>query len=60
MAKNEYLAYMTEPANIRKCAECPENKGFENYSPDFKLPCGQQNCWVRLTCKAYGTLKEGC
>lgn len=56
MKENEkaYIAYMTNPENIRKCADCPANKGYENGSPDFKLPCGQQHCWVRLTCKAYG------
>ena len=56
MKENERIAYLTNPDNIRKCEGCPENRGCENGNPDYKLPCGQQNCWVRLTCKAYGKL----
>lgn len=58
ITKEEYIAHMTNPANICKCEGCPDNKGCKNYSPDYKLPCGQQNCWVRLTCEAYGTLPQ--
>ena len=54
--KEAYIAFMTEPSNIGKCADCPANRGCENYSPDFKLPCGQQVCHVRVACEAYGTL----
>lgn len=54
--KEAYIAFMSNPDNIGKCESCPANRGFKNYSPDFKLPCGQQVCHVRITCEAYGTL----
>lgn len=50
MTREEILLFMNNEQNARKCDECPYNYGFKNDSPDFKLPCGQQNCWVRVTC----------
>lgn len=47
MTAEEYIAWMYNPANIRQCVDCPENRG-ESWNC---LPCGQQNCWV--TCHCY-------
>lgn len=37
-----YLAFMYNEKNIGRCELCPENIGDTR-----RLPCGQQNCWVR-------------
>lgn len=37
-----YIEFMYNPDNIGNCENCPANDGFEG------LPCGQQNCWVRI------------
>lgn len=55
MTREEYIAWMYDKGNSHQCEGCPENKGCENYSPDYKLPCGQQNCWVDCHC---GKVKE--
>lgn len=47
--KEEYLKFMYNEKNIMNCSECPSNEGFSNW--DGKLPCGQQNCWVRIHCE---------
>lgn len=44
----EYREFMFNPDNIENCAECPERG---NNNRGFGLPCGQQNCWVRVHCK---------
>lgn len=54
--KEAYIAFTINPDNIGKCEGCPANRGCKNYEPDFKLPCGQQVCEVRVGCEAYGTL----
>lgn len=54
--KKAYIAFMGDPDNIGKCENCPANRGYKNYEPDFKLPCGQQVCHVRVTCESNGTL----
>ena len=43
---NEYRAWMYTPANAFKCAECPERDDRHRRG----YPCGQQNCWVEVTC----------
>lgn len=50
MTREEKIKYLTDPANSRKCENCPENKNFKNWEPDFKLPCGQQHCWIGCYC----------
>ena len=42
-----YREWMYTPANVLKCAECPERK--ENWR-GHEHPCCQQNCWVEVTC----------
>lgn len=37
------------PANSHNCEECPRNNGFSGWQN--RLPCGQQNCWVDVTCQ---------
>ena len=56
MAKKEYDEYvkgytdfMYDPDNIRKCDNCPENNGFDDWQD--RLPCGQYHCWVSVHCK---------
>ena len=41
-----YREWMYTPANAFKCAECParDDRRWRGY------PCGQQNCWVEVTC----------
>ena len=50
MTKEEYLKFMYNPKNSHKCDICPENRGEES-SFEYRLPCGQQNCWVDCHCK---------
>ena len=41
-----YRCWIGNPDNSMRCDECPHGKdGF------YDLPCGQQNCWVDMTCK---------
>lgn len=47
-ALKAYREFMYNPDNICNCSECPE-RGISN--SDYGLPCGQQNCWVRLHCE---------
>ena len=49
MTKEKYMEFMTNPANVCKCAGCPENRDEKSMS-DFRLPCGQYHCWVALSC----------
>ena len=41
-----YREWMYTPGNAFKCAECParDDRHRSGY------PCGQQNCWVEVTC----------
>lgn len=55
MTRDEYIKWMCNPANSHQCDGYPNNREVENYSPDYKLPCGQQNCWVDCHC---GVVKE--
>ena len=41
-----YREWMYTPANAFKCAECPARDGRRRRG----YPCGQQNCWVEVTC----------
>jgi len=47
--RKAYVEFMFSEENIRNCKECSENSGHDSW--EGKLPCGQQNCWVRLHCK---------
>ena len=49
MTREEYLAFMENPANVCNCADCPANRD-EKSMIDFRLPCGQYHCWVALHC----------
>ena len=40
MTKEKYMEFMGNPANVCKCADCPENRREKSMS-DFRLPCGQ-------------------
>ena len=42
-----YREWMNTESNIFRCSECPERKDGRYHSC---LPCGQQNCWVEVTC----------
>lgn len=53
MTYEEKKQFMFDEKNIRKCDDCPYNIGAKNYSPDYRLPCGQQNCWVSVACHPY-------
>lgn len=37
--------FLCDPENIYNCAVCPYKKTRAS-----GLPCGQQNCWVAVTC----------
>lgn len=37
--------FLCDPENIHNCAVCPYKKIRAS-----GLPCGQQNCWVAVTC----------
>lgn len=39
--------FLADPNNIHNCEQCP----YKMKSEQRNLPCGQQNCWVELTCK---------
>lgn len=41
----QYVEFMMDPANHRKCSGCPENCGADSGS-GWRLPCGQYHCWV--------------
>lgn len=47
MLRTEYDEYMFNRANIRKCENCPENRGFGNCQNNYR-ECGQQNCWIAI------------
>ncbi len=49
MTREEYLDFMYDRSNIRKCDRCPENHGFDSWQD--RLPCGQYTCWVYCHCK---------
>jgi hypothetical protein len=46
--KDAYICFMCDPNNSYNCNECPERESGN----DDRLPCGQQNCWVDVHCKA--------
>lgn len=52
--KEEYMAFMYSPENEYNCDHCPHNDGFSG-----RLPCGQQNCWVTVHCRASEEEDEG-
>lgn len=39
--------FLADPNNIHNCEQCP----YKMKGEQRNLPCGQQNCWVELTCK---------
>lgn len=47
-ARKDYIRFMENPDNIRRCDVCPENQCRRQMNPDV-LPCGQFHCWVDLT-----------
>lgn len=44
---NEYRNFIYDSSNIINCDKCPHN----NDDTMSKLPCGQQNCWVKIHCE---------
>jgi len=40
---------MYDRRNTYNCEECPENIG-ESHTYEYKLKCGQYNCWVTCHC----------
>ena len=51
MTREQYMAFMCNPDNIRKCADCPANEEKSSPANELRLPCGQYHCWVALHCK---------
>ena len=45
---SDYRKFMSDPANIMHCTECPERLSG---CGDVGFPCGQQNCWIELNCE---------
>ena len=45
--RKAYINFMCNPNNSHNCKECPERESGNNGG----LPCGQQQCWVDVTCK---------
>ena len=41
-----YRRWMGTQENSMQCDNCPERCNVFDW-----LPCGQQNCWVDMTCK---------
>ena len=50
MNKKEYMDFMFNKDNEFNCDSCPENRGHDGNGFDYRLPCGQQNCWVTCHC----------
>lgn len=46
--RKTYISFMCNPNNSYNCKECPERESGNN----GRLPCGQQQCWVDVTCKS--------
>lgn len=46
----DYVHFMHDPANIRRCTGCPENSSFSSGPNENRLPCGQYRCWVSCHC----------
>ena len=44
-----YKEFMYDRRNRYCCDKCPENIG-ESHTYEFKLKCGQYNCWVTCHC----------
>ena len=44
--RKAYIRFMSNEDNICNCAECPERESGNGCG----LPCGQQHCWVSITC----------
>lgn len=51
MTVGQYLGFMENPANIRRCADCPSNMGMASPANELRLPCGQYHCWVARYCQ---------
>ena len=50
VAKNEAVKdFDCNPENSGKCSGCPHNIGCSDWGGN--RPCGQQHCWVDVTCK---------
>lgn len=47
MPRSEYEAYMFNRDNIRKCENCPQNRGMASVQNNYRQ-CGQQNCWIAI------------
>jgi hypothetical protein len=56
MTNEEYKNFMYNPDNIGKCGVCPSNDGWPDdpCSLSRRYPCGQNHCWVRLSCESVG------
>lgn len=48
--KQQYIKFMYNKENIRKCEVCPENRKFDSGASGNRRPCGQFNCWVAVHC----------
>ena len=48
MNEIDYVEFMFDRSNEMQCDRCPENSGCSNWQ--YRLPCGQQNCWVTVHC----------
>ena len=44
-----YRKFMDTPDNILNCDECPDKQDHPSW--EMPLPCGQQHCWVEITCR---------
>jgi len=49
---SEYIKFMCNPYNYKKCDECPANDDCSSW-PGNRLPCGQFYCWVEMHCPDY-------
>lgn len=47
MDYEEARAFLYDEDNAYKCDKCPERREGRH---DGQLPCGQYNCWVKVTC----------
>lgn len=46
--REEYIEFMFNKDNEFLCSSCPVNDGNGG---NGQLPCGQQNCWVTVSCR---------
>lgn len=47
--KKLYISWDCDESHVFKCNICPRNAGFKS-EIEVKYPCGQQHCWVDVTC----------